>query len=163
LKHSGAEYAITDFSPYGYDERQYCSPGFNLSVGSLSRSSHGSFPQYHTSADNLELIRPQALGESLALYLSLLHVLEQNRSYLSENPYCEPQLGKRGLYKAIGGSAESKGSEMAMLWVCNLSDGHHSLLDIAERSGLSFYTIERAAGLLAASGLLKEVSNERIA
>jgi len=158
LKHSGAEYAITDFFPYGYDERQYCSPGFNLAVGSLSRSPHGSFPQYHTSADNLEFIHAQHLGESLSLYVSLLDVLENNRSYLNQNPYCEPQLGKHGLYKAMGGQLESKGREMAMLWVCNLSDGNHSLMDVAERSGLPFGTIKSVADLLAASGLLKEVT-----
>jgi aminopeptidase-like protein len=155
LKHSDVEYAITDFSPYGYDERQYCSPGFNLAVGSLSRSAHGTFPQYHTSADNLEFIRPQDLGKSLLMYLAVLNVLESNRSYLSHNQYCEPQLGKRGLYKAIGGHAESKSQEMAMLWVCNLSDGNYSLLDIAERSGLPFSTIKSAADLLTANGLLK--------
>jgi len=163
LRHSGTEYVINDFSPYGYDERQYCSPGFNLSVGSLSRSPHGTFPQYHTSADNLEFIRPHSLGESLAMYLSVLAVLEENRSYLSQNPYCEPQLGKRGLYKAIGGSADSMASEMAMLWVCNLSDGNHSLLDIAESSGLPFHIIQTAAGLLVANKLLREVSDTRVA
>jgi aminopeptidase-like protein len=155
LKHSGAEYAITDFSPYGYDERQYCSPGFNLAVGSLSRSAHGTFPQYHTSADNLEFVQPQCLAESLLMYLAVLDVLEGNRSYLSQNQYCEPQLGKRGLYKAIGGHAENKSQEMAMLWVCNLSDGNYSLLDIAERSGLPFNTIKSAADLLTTNGLLK--------
>jgi len=115
LKHSDVEYAITDFSPYGYDERQYCSPGFNLAVGSLSRSAHGTFPQYHTSADNLEFIRPQDLGKSLSMYLAVLNVLESNRAYLSQNQYCEPQLGKRGIYKAIGGHGDSKRQEMAML------------------------------------------------
>jgi aminopeptidase-like protein len=155
LKHSGAEYALKDFSPYGYDERQYCSPGFNLAVGSLSRSPHGTFPQYHTSADNLEFIQPQYLAASLQMYLAVLDVLECNRSYLSQNQYCEPQLGKRGLYKAIGGHAESRSQEMAMLWVCNLSDGNYSLLDIAERSGLAFSIIKSAADLLVAKGLLK--------
>jgi aminopeptidase-like protein len=162
LKHSDVDYVITDFCPYGYDERQYCSPGFNLAVGSLSRSPHSNFPQYHTSADNLEFIRPQSLGESLSLYLSLLYVLENNRSYLSQNPYCEPQLGKRGLYKAIGGQQQSKSCEMAMLWMCNLSDGSRSLLDIAERSGLPFQTIKSAADLLETNSLLKEVAGERI-
>jgi aminopeptidase-like protein len=128
----------------------------------LSRSPHSNFPQYHTSADNLEFIRPQSLGESLSLYLSLLYVLENNRSYLSQNPYCEPQLGKRGLYKAIGGQQESKSREMAMLWMCNLSDGSRSLLDIAERSGLPFQTIKSAADLLETNSLLKEVAGERI-
>jgi aminopeptidase-like protein len=155
LKQSGAEYAIRDFYPYGYDERQYCSPGFNLAVGSLSRSAHGTFPQYHTSADNLEFVQPQYLAESLLMYLAVLGVLEGNRFYLSQNQYCEPQLGKRGLYKAIGGHADSKSQEMAMLWVCNLSDGNYSLLDIAERSGLPFRTIQSAADLLTANGLLK--------
>jgi aminopeptidase-like protein len=156
LAHSGADYEVTDFSPYGYDERQYCSPGFNLPVGSLTRSPHGRFPEYHTAADNLNFVRPKCLGDSLALYLSVLCVLENNRRYLNQNPYCEPQLGKRGLYRAIGGQSQSPFNELALLWVLNLSDGGHSLLDIASKAGMKFDEIKSAADALVRAGLLLE-------
>ncbi|ULA65094.1 MAG: Putative polysaccharide biosynthesis protein with aminopeptidase-like domain [Nitrospira sp.] len=157
LKHSGAPYSISDFIPYGYDERQYCSPGFNLAVGCLSRTPHSQYPEYHTSADNLEFLQPQALAESLGLCQSAIEILEGNRTYLNQNPHCEPQLGKRGLYRAIGGQAGEKSMEMAMLWVLNLSDGCHTLLDIAERSQLPFAAVARAASDLIAHALLEPV------
>ncbi len=151
-----------DFYPYGYDERQYCSPGFNLAVGSLSRSSHGQYPEYHTSADNLELVKPDALEESFHTYADVIDVLENNRTYLNLNPKCEPQLGKRGLYSSVGAAAGSKLKEMALLWVLNLSDGRHDLLRIAERSGETFADIRKAAQALLDSGLLKEAHGESL-
>jgi aminopeptidase-like protein len=156
LKHSGEPYEIIDFSPYGYDERQYCSPGFNLPVGSLTRTPHSRYPEYHTSADNLELVQPAYLADSFMKYLSVLSVLEKNKVYLNQNPKCEPQLGKRGLYRQMGGNVESKQIELAMLWVLNFSDGSCSLLDIAERAVLPFEVMGAAADLLHKAGLLKE-------
>ena len=157
LLHSTAGAKIMDFSPYGYDERQYCSPGFNLPVGCLMRSVWGTFPEYHTSADNLDFIHPQQLAQSLRLCASIFDVLENNRSYLNQNPCCEPQLGKRNLYRSTGG--DSVGVEInARLWVLNFSDGEHSLLDIAERSGLPFAAICDAAKLLRENGLLAEIA-----
>jgi aminopeptidase-like protein len=156
LEHSGAPYTVSDFSPYGYDERQYCSPGFDLAVGALSRTPHGRFEQYHSSADDLEFVTADALAGSFGAYRSALGLLEKNATYVNQNPKCEPQLGRRGLYRDLGGHAESKTSELAMLWVLNLSDGTNSLLDIAERSGLPFETIETAAERLVTADLLKE-------
>jgi len=156
LKHSGHRYDIESFSPYGYDERQYCSPGIDLPVGRFSRTPHGTFPEYHTSADNLEFVRPFALAQSLAMCRKIFSLLENNKTYQNQNPKCEPQLGKRGLYRAIGGLADAGAREMAMLWVLNLSDGFHSLLDIAERSELDFDAIEFGARTLREHGLLKE-------
>ncbi len=156
LRHSGGDHDIVDFFPYGYDERQYCSPGFNLPVGCLSRTPHGRFPQYHTSADNLEFVRPECLAESLSLYSTVVDVLEHNKTYLNTNPHCEPQLGRRGLYRPIGGATGPGLDQHAMLWVLNLSDGAHSLLDIAERSGLSFDLVQSAASALVQHGLLTE-------
>lgn len=141
LKHSGKDYEIMDFSPYGYDERQYCSPGFNLPVGCLMRTPYDRFPEYHTFADNLDFIKSEFLVDSFSKYLSVLNVLEANKKYLNTNPKCEPQLGKRGLYGAIGGQKSNPISQLAILWVLNLSDGDHTLLDIAERSGLEFEAI----------------------
>lgn len=156
LRHRQEGYQVRDFTPYGYDERQYNSPGFNLPVGCLSRTPHGQYPEYHTSADDLKLIRPQALAASLSVYLSVLHILESNKRCINLNPRCEPQLGRRGLYRSLGGFADAGRSELAMLWVLNLSDGHSSLLDIAERSGLPFELIARTAEILKAHDLLAE-------
>ena len=154
LKHSDRPYEIVDFSPYGYDERQYCSPGFDLPVGSLTRRPHGEYPEYHTSADDLDFVRPDALGESLDMYLRVLEVLENDRVYLNLQPKGEPQLGKRGLYPPVGGQGVS--TELrARLWVLNLSDGRHSLLDVAERAHLQFDTVKDAAVALLAGGLLE--------
>ena len=161
LKHSGHRYDIESFSPYGYDERQYCSPGFNLPVGCFMRTPHGKFPEYHSSADNLELMDPASLAHSLMTCLSAFYVLENNRWYCNQNPKCEPQLGRRGLYRAMGGNRDEKLQEIAMLWVLNLSDGEHTLLDIAERSGLAFGTVHDTASLLLRHGLLKEVPVQR--
>jgi aminopeptidase-like protein len=162
LRHHNESSEILDFSPYGYDERQYCSPGFNLPVGCLMRSVWGTFPEYHTSADNLEFVKPAQLAQSLRVCASVLDILENNRRYRNLNPCCEPQLGKRNLYRSTGG--EAVGVEInARLWVLNLSDGEHSLLDIAERSGLSFQTIIDASDLLRESGLLSNISEEDIA
>jgi aminopeptidase-like protein len=156
LKQSGQEYTIMDFTPYGYDERQYCSPGFNLPIGSLTRTPHGRFPEYHTSADNLDLVRPEYLADSFTKYLAVIQVLESNKTLLNTNPKGEPQLGKRGLYGAFGGRKDANQYELAMLWVLNLSDGHHTLLDIAERSGCEFSIIKEAADVLSAHNLLRE-------
>ncbi len=151
------DFNVIDFYPYGYDERQYCSPGFNLKVGSLSRSTHGCFPEYHTSADNLSFITPDAMEESLSVYISVMDILENNKTYINTSPKCEPQLGKRGLYDSTGGThTNDKNFQMALLWILNLSDGSYSLLDIAERSQIPFSTIKAAAAALYGTDLLKE-------
>jgi aminopeptidase-like protein len=157
LKHSGQDYEILDFTPYGYDERQYCSPGFNLPVGSLTRTPHGRYPEYHTSADNLDLVQPEYLADSYSKYLAVLDVLENNRRFVNSNPKCEPQLGKRGLYGAFGGRKDANQYELAMLWVLNLSDGNHTLLEIADISDFAFDTIKEAAQALLKRDLLREV------
>ena len=155
LKHSGSEYEIHEFTPYGYDERQYCSPGFNLPVGCFMRTPNGQYPEYHTSADNLDFVKPDSLADSFRKCLAVLTVLEGNRTYVNLNPKCEPQLGSRGLYQTIGGQTDSRQFELAMLWVLNLSDGTHSLLDIAERSAIEFGVIRKAADALVEHTLLK--------
>lgn len=156
LKDGGGEFEVEDFVPFGYDERQYCSPGFNLAVGSLTRTPWGRYGEYHTSADNLDLVRPEHLGLSLQRYLEVVRVLEHNRRYRNLNPHCEPQLGSRGLYRTIGGSDDGREKELALLWVLNQSDGDHGLLEIAERSGMSFERIVEAARALLEANLLEE-------
>jgi aminopeptidase-like protein len=148
------DFEILEFSPYGYDERQFCSPGFDLPVGCLMRTQWGRFPEYHTSADDLTFVKPESLADSLAKCVAALAVIEANRSYRSRNPKGEPQLGRRGVYGTMGGDRR-KEDELALLWVLNLSDGSHSLLDVAERSGLDFGTIARAAEVLLEHDLLE--------
>ncbi|HXP15406.1 MAG TPA: DUF4910 domain-containing protein [Actinomycetes bacterium] len=158
LARSGRPHRVVDFSPYGYDERQFCSPGFDLPVGRLSRTEFATYPEYHTSADDLDLVGPAQLQESLELCLEVVGVLEGNRRYLNLRPKGEPQLGRRGLYGQIGGRSDAEERQMAMLWVLNLSDGGMSLLDVAERSGLSLSLLAEVAGLLEEAGLLAEVA-----
>ncbi len=154
LRQRAEEPIILEFSPYGYDERQYCSPGFNLPVGLFQRSQFGTFPEYHTSGDNLEFIKPGHLAESYRILIRVLGILEADRCLLNTRPHCEPQLGRRGLYDSIGGDKDAIEKSMALLWVLNLSDGKHSLLDIALRASMPFENINEAARLLITSGLL---------
>ncbi len=158
LKTESQAHGIEDFSPYGYDERQFCSPGFDLPVGCFSRTPHGQYPEYHTSGDDLDFVTPDALADSLRLLLSTIEILEGDITYRNLEPHCEPQLGKRGLYDNVGGRRTDHEDRMAILWVLNQSDGSRSLFDIARRSGVSFGKISWAADALNDAGLLEVVS-----
>ena len=145
---------VRPFAPTGYDERQYGSPGFDLPVGRLTRTPHGEYPEYHTSGDDLDLVRPESLAESLAVLEAVVRTLDGDGVYRNTQPYGEPQLGRRVLYATLGGLADGPAAQQAALWVLNLSDGAHSLLDVAERSGLAFATVRAAADRLVEAGLL---------
>ena len=157
LRDSTQPYNILEFSPYGYDERQFGSPGINLPIGRLTRTPNGEYEEYHSSADNLTLISPKQLSDSLAVCLQVVDILEQDERYQSNSPKCEPQLGKRGLYRKSGGQKDLGQRELALLWVLNLADGTHSLLDMAVRSGLDFGVLQRAAQDLYDAELLRVV------
>ncbi|MER6576412.1 DUF4910 domain-containing protein [Nonomuraea sp. NPDC001023] len=156
LASSGRPHSTLDFSPYGYDERQYCSPGFDLPVGSLTRSTYASYPEYHTSGDDPDFVLPESLEDTLETCWETFAVLEGNRRYVNLRPYGEPQLGRRGLYDALGGRSDTKQAQLAMLWVLNLSDGDNTLLDVAQRSGLPFAAIAEAAQSLREAELVAE-------
>jgi aminopeptidase-like protein len=145
--------SIRPFAPVGYDQRQYCSPGFNLPIGCLQRTPNGEYPQYHSSGDDLNFVTPAALGDSWRLLYLALQLLDEDARFVNLYPNGEPRLGPRGLH----GVAESLG----LFWILNLSDGQHSLLDIAERSGLSFWRLLEGARRLEAAGLVQRVSDER--
>jgi aminopeptidase-like protein len=149
---------VIDFFPYGYDERQYNSPGFRAPVGSLMRGRHGRFPEYHTSADDLSFVGTEQMVESHDVLARVLEVIDGNRTMINLEPFAEPQLGSRGLYGAIGGT-DIADAQLAMLWVLNQSDGATDLLDIADRSGLAFDSIVATARLLEQHGLLAEPSS----
>jgi aminopeptidase-like protein len=155
---SGAGHVIRDWTPLGGDERQFCSPGFDLPVGAFSRSPADAFPEYHSSADNLDFVRPEALEESLHMLLRIVDVVEGNETYVNRAPYGEPQLGRRGLYRPVGGESSSEG---ALLWVLNMSDGNHSLLEIARQSKLPFEEIRGAADALEGHALVERVTRSR--
>ncbi len=157
LRHREPNYRVMEFVPYGYDERQYCSPAFNLPVGCLMRTPHGQYPEYHTSADNLEFVRPESLAQSYEHCLALFDILEHNRTCVNQSPKGEPQLGRRGLYRNLAGQQEAKTFELSLLWVLNMSDGTQSLLDIAERADFPFAIIHNAAVLLEQHGLLRVI------
>lgn len=146
---------VLDWSPYGGDERQFCSPGFDMPVGAFSRTPADQFPEYHSSADDLDFVRPEHLGGSFATLVDVIDVLESNGTYTNLSPYGEPQLGRRGLYRGLGGGSSE---EMALLWVLSLSDGKNSLLDIAERSGIGFEDVRLAADRLEAQELVERSS-----
>lgn len=158
LGRRGKAHRVVPFSPYGYDERQYGSPGFNLPVGCLMRTPHGEFPEYHTSADNLDFIKEAALENSLDVLLEILSILDRDRTYENLSPFGEPQLGRRGVYRAMADRANGDESEMSLLWVLNQSDGSKSLLDIAEVAGLPFEAIYSSTKMLQSLNLLREVN-----
>ena len=158
LRHSGHPYEIVPFNPYGYDERQFCSPAFDLPMGCFMRSVHGTFPQYHTSADNPGFVKPQALNQSYEVVASLLDLLDANWMYARTDGRGEPQLGRRGLYRAIAGQKEAGGaSQMDLLWLLNLADGKHNLLEMAERAGIPFGRLQKAVRLALDADLIREV------
>jgi aminopeptidase-like protein len=161
LEQCGSPFDIRPFSPYGYDERQFCSPGIDLPVGCFMRTPHGEYPQYHTSADDLSLVRASSLADSLARVLGVIDVLERNQTYVNTRPYCEPRLGKYGLYRSVGGRSAGD-YQMALLWLLNMSDGHHSVLDVAARARLPWGTITEALEALCAAGLLEPADGQTV-
>lgn len=160
LQYSNKDHTIRAFAPTGYDQRQFCSPGFDLPVGCLMRTPNDEYPEYHTSADDLGLIHPHSLADSWLSCVSIVEVLEHNRRYLNRNPFCEPQLGRHGLYTTFGEEPDDRLLQQAVLWMLNLSDGKHDLLDIAERSGMNFRVIDRAARALLKCGLLSQIETK---
>ncbi len=144
---------VRGYSPYGYDERQFNSIGFDLPFGRLSRTPHGEYPEYHTSADDLSFVSPGELADAYAAVMEVVDVLENDRTYVNLSPYGEPQLGKRGIYPTTGGTSATD-AVMAMLWTLAYSDGSTSLLDIATLADLRFADIRAAADTLAGARLL---------
>jgi len=161
LRASGVAARVTDFEPYGYDERQFCSPGFDLPIGRLTRSPNGLYPEYHTSADDVSLVKVDKLAESLQVLAHMFAVLDANRRCVNLQPKGEPRLGKRGLYGSVGGTEPGQ-FEHALLWVLSLADGNHDLLAAAERSGLNFELLEHAATRLADAGLVRSITGEPV-
>ena len=153
------ETRIVDFSPYGYDERQFCSPGFDLPIGRLTRSPHGEYAEYHTSGDDLNFIAPSQLERALVLLQRAVEVWETDRRYVNTHPLGEPNLGRRGLYRQVGGAVDQRSIELGYLWMLNQSDGDHSLLEVARSSGMAYDDLRSASRALLEAGLLKDIGS----
>jgi len=167
LEDSPTTWQLREYEPFGYDERQFCSPGFNLPMGRLCRTPHGEFPEYHTSADNLGLIQPQYLAESLSL---LLHIAKRcqeppstpsqqqvpgpGKRFMGTHPFCEPPLGRYGLYQGYGWINDREFQESVM-WLLNYSDGLHDLQQVSTKSKIAVPLLEQAATKLVECGLLR--------
>ena len=135
LTHLSSSYELLDFFPTGSDERQYCSPGYDLPVGSLMRTMYGRYPEYHTSLDDLSLITPEGLGGTLEAYAAILDALEANVVLAATHPFGEPQLSPRGLYPTVGGGLAGQRRLENVLALLNFCDGREDLLTVAERVG----------------------------
>ncbi len=157
LRALGAHHRTVDFSPYGYDERQFCSPGFDLAVGRLTRTPNGEYAEYHSSADNLEFMRLDSLAESVQAIASILARVGSNRRFRNLAPFCEPRPGKRGLFRSTGGSGPRE-FELAILWLLNQADGTHGLYDVAAASGIAPEVLATAADTLLQAGLIEETA-----
>jgi aminopeptidase-like protein len=147
---------VRPYLPYGYDERQFCSPGIDIPTGCLMRTPYGEYDAYHSSADDLQLVTPAGLHDTLRICVEALHEIQHSPRYINLQPNCEPQLGRRGLYDTLGGNNEAKNLQLALLWMLSYSDGTHTLADIAGLSGIENAVLERAAELLANADLLAE-------
>jgi aminopeptidase-like protein len=132
LKHSYAGYSILEFAVGGSDERQYCSPGFNLPVGSLMRTPYQRYSQYHTSLDNKEFISFPALAQTVEAYHRICKLLEANEKYVNQISHCEPQLGKRGLYPSSVDPLFNREETHRLLHFLSFADGDRDLIEIAE-------------------------------
>ncbi len=157
---AGGAHRVMEFYPYGYDERQFCSPGFNLAVGRFGRSIHGEYPEYHTSADDLSFVHDDSMTESLELLTKIVDGMDANRTYMNLEPYGEPQLGRRDLYRTTGGAVDRRSAEMAVLWMLSFSDGTNDLEAISTRSGIDMATLAAAAQSLLHAGLLAPVDED---
>ncbi len=155
LTQTESEFQIVDFFPSGSDERQYCSPGFNLPVGSLMRTMYGKYPEYHTSADNKNFISFEAMEKSVLKYLEVIKLIEKNERYINKMPFCEPQLGKRGLFPTLGSQKETNDFVMAMMWILNLSDGENDLISISEKSKITVCELIPVVDKLIENGILE--------
>ena len=153
----GEAHEVIDFYPYGYDERQFCSPGFNLPVGRISRTPHGEYPEYHTSGDNLDFVQPAQIARAIDVVEAILDTADRNKVLKSLNPKCEPQLGKHGLYRKVAGQTGQQTDELALLWVMSAADGTQSVLDIAEKAKMPFARIAAAAQRLEDHALVEPV------
>jgi aminopeptidase-like protein len=148
------------FDPHGSDERQYSSQGFRINVASITRDKYYEYEEYHTSLDNLDLVTPGQLMESLDVYRSVISEWDRNITFNNLQPHCEVMLSKHGLYPEVGGASTGEGhaAELdAILWLLFHCDGQTDLSGVATRTGHSVQALFAAARKLEQAGLLEQV------
>jgi aminopeptidase-like protein len=160
LRNRGLAHKVVDFHPLEGDERQYCSPGFNLPVGSIRRREPGQFPQYHTSLDDKSLVSFDALAESIDIIDEILQGLEADERFISECPYGEPMLGKRGLYRSLGSQKVTEEDTRRVFYLLNYADGRHSLREIADKMGCRVLDLVPISERLVGAGLIRRAKED---
>lgn len=147
------KYSTYSYLQRGSDERQYNAPGIDLPVVAFCRSKYGTYPEYHTSADNMDYVSPEGFQGSYDVMTQVISALEYNFHY-QINVLCEPQLGKRGLYPTIS----KKGSYDAVYGLTNFiayADGKNDLISISDRIGYPVHMLIEIIHQLNENGLLK--------
>ncbi len=152
LKHLAPEHTEYSFLERGSDERQYCSPGVDLPIASLMRSKYGTYPEYHTSLDDLDFVTPAGLAGGLAIARACVDALDADRIPVTTTP-CEPQLGKRGLYPTLSTRDRSL-QPRALVDLLAHADGHRTLLEIADVIGVPMDEAVRLCSRLEDEGLI---------
>lgn len=155
LRHGPKTFDEWDFLERGSDERQYCSPGVDLPVVSVMRSKYATYPEYHTSADDLSLVSPAGLAGGYQVLEDCVTLLEAGGFWRTTTP-CEPQLGKRGLYPTIS-TRESGLLVRDMTNVLAFADGTRDLVALADRIGRSALDVVPILERLASHGLIERL------
>jgi aminopeptidase-like protein len=155
LKKEFTDFSIEDFFPTGSDERQYCSPYFNLPVGSLMRTRYGKYKEYHTSADNKSIMDFEKMERFIDFYDMLLQDLELIQTYYTVDGKGEPFLRRHNLYQSIGAQKEIPQFTNIILWALNMSTGENDTLDIAISSGANLKDVWSICEMLCEKGLLR--------
>ena len=158
LKYKGDEHIILPFAVGGSDERQYCSPGFNLPVGSLMRTPYQRYDYYHTSKDDKNFISFDALEKTIDRYVDIALAFEKNEFFLNEVQHCEPNMGKRGLYPSAASPDIQRAAVHRMMHLLSFADGEHDLLTIAERRNEGIWEYETAVNNCLNAGIIKPLS-----
>ena len=157
LYHIDPNYSVYKWIDRGSDERQYCAPGIDLPIASIMRTKYGQYPEYHTSLDDLvNVVTPKGLDGGYWSLRRALELLEKNFKY-KVNVYCEPQMGKRGLYPTL--STKNGGDEVRfMMDFLSYCDGKHDLVDIAEKIDAASWDLYELATILEKNGLITAVN-----
>lgn len=154
LRNSSKEYSLIDFDPIGSDERQYCSPGFNLAIGSLMRSKYHEYEEYHTSLDNKSLISFEAIKESVEMYFQMIEAFELNHNYVNSVMFCEPNMGKRNLYEDLSGALVMPDKLATRMRLLNYMDGKNSLIGFCNKYNVNILDLRSEIELLLSKKVL---------
>ena len=162
LNNLNEDFNLYEWFPAGSDERQYCSLGFNLPIGSLMRSMYGTYKEYHTSLDNLDFIPLEELYKSFEIYKKILMNIEINEKLEAVHKNCEPKLDKRGLYPTLGSQKETTDSIKKRMYLWAFSDGYNDLIDIANKLKCNAYEMKNEKDELIDKKLIRGLGEKNV-